>query len=99
MSKINKYVIYTFYRFLKIRNKSISKSFDSYLKNTTLRGTILIANEGINSSIAGKEKEVLNFIKQIKKELKIRKIQPKISFINFIPFNRMKVRIKKKLFH
>ena len=98
MSKINKYVIYTFYRFLKIRNKKhIKKNFDSYLKNTTLRGTILIANEGINSSIAGKEKEVLNFIKQIKKELKIRKIQPKINFINFIPFNRMKVRIKKEI--
>ncbi len=95
---INSYVVYTFYRFLKIRNKNyIKKKFDTYLKNITLKGTILIANEGINVSIAGEKEEVFNFIKQIKKELKIRKIQKKINFTNFIPFNRMKVRIKKEI--
>tara|TARA_B100001093_G_C26850151_1_gene1024758 strand:- start:1831 stop:2745 length:915 start_codon:yes stop_codon:yes gene_type:complete len=95
---INSYVVYTFYRFLKIRNKKyIKKKFDTYLSNITLKGTILIANEGINVSIAGEKEEVFNFIKQIKKELKIRKIQTKINYTNFIPFNRMKVRIKKEI--
>ena len=95
---INSYVVYTFYRFLKIRNKKyIKKKFDTYLSNITIKGTILIANEGINVSIAGEKEEVFNFIKQIKKELKIRKIQKKINFTNFIPFNRMKVRIKKEI--
>ena len=94
----NNYVIYTFYRFLKIRNKKyIKKKFDSYLKKMPLKGTILIADEGINASISGKEEQVFNFIKQIKKELKIKKIQPKINFTNFIPFNKMKIRIKKEI--
>ena len=93
------FLIYSFYRFTKIKNKKIiKKKLDIYLKNRLIKGTILLADEGINASIAGDEKllnEVLTFIKKI---LNIRKINNKINYVDFLPFNKIKVRLKKKLF-
>ena len=52
--KKNDLYIYTFYRFLNIQNiKKIKNLLDKYFNNKLLRGTILIANEGINASISG----------------------------------------------
>lgn len=90
--------IYSFYRFKKIKNKKdIKNSLERYLKNKLIRGTILIANEGINASISGKENELSQVIKLIKKKLNIRKLEIKINKNNFLPFNRMKIRIKKEI--
>ena len=48
--------IYSFYRFLEISNKKqIKKNLDYYFKFKVIRGTILLADEGINASISGDE--------------------------------------------
>ena len=90
--------IYNFYRFLKINNKkSIKKSLDKYFRKKFLRGTILIANEGINASISGKKEDLLDTAKLIKKLLNIRKLNIKINRNNFLPFKRIKVRLKREI--
>ena len=90
--------IYTFYRFLNIKNtKQIKKLLDKYFEKKILRGTILLANEGINASISGRKNDLLDTIKIIKKLLKIRKINIKINKIDFLPFNKIKVRLKKEI--
>ncbi len=94
----NSLLIYSFYRFTKINNKNnIKKNLDKYFKNKLIRGTILVANEGINASISGTEEDLLNTVKLIKKILKIRKLDLKINEINFLPFNRIKVRLKNEI--
>ena len=96
--KNNNLLIYSFYRFTKINNKkSVKKTLDKYFKNKLMRGTILIANEGVNASISGTKEDLLNTLKLIKKILKIRKLDIKINKINILPFNRMKVRLKKEI--
>ena len=53
----NSFFIYSFYRFKNIENKFKFKlHLEKYLKNKFVRGTILLADEGINGSIAGKQK-------------------------------------------
>ena len=92
------FFVYTFYRFIKIDNKNNIKSkLDKYLIKKQLRGTILLADEGINASISGSHTELNNLIKFIKKILNIRKIIIKINKVNIFPFNRMKVRLKKEI--
>ncbi len=90
--------VYSFYRFVEIKNKiKIKNEIESFISNQKLRGTILIANEGINASISGKEVDLnllLNFIKQL---LKIRKIEIKINNVSYLPFNRIKIRLKKEI--
>ena len=98
MIKNDSLYIYTFYRFLKIKNKkSIKNLLDKHFKNKLLRGTILLASEGINASISGTEIDLLETIKVIKKILRIRKLNIKINKNKFLPFNRIKVRLKKEI--
>ena len=90
--------IYSFYRFLEISNKKqIKKKLDSYFKFKVIRGTILLADEGINASISGDEETLEKTVKFIKRELKIRKLDIKKNNTNFLPFNKMKVRLKKEI--
>ena len=96
--KNKKLAIYSFYRFLFIKNKSgIKKELDEYLSNFLVKGTILLADEGINGSISANENDLKIIIIHIKKLLNIRKIEIKINLTDFLPFNRMKVRLKKEI--
>ena len=88
--------VYTFYRFKKIKNINRYKNiFDEYLLKRDIKGTILITDEGINGSLSGQKKSLEEFIKFMKSYLNIR-IELKINQTEFLPFNKMKVRLKKK---
>ena len=96
--KNNNLYVYSFYRFLRIKNKkSIKSSLDQFFKKKILRGTILIANEGINASISGRREDLLDTLKLVKKLLNIRKLNIKSNKNSFLPFNRIKVRLKREI--
>ncbi len=93
-----KIYVFTFYRFLKLNNlKKLKKKIDDFVDNEKIFGTILIAREGINGTLAGKKEDLNLFNKKIKKLLNIRKLTVKISNNSFIPFYRLKVRIKQEI--
>ena len=95
MSKI---FVYTFYRFLKINDKNkLKKIIDAFLSSRFIRGTILLADEGLNASISSDKKSLDELILFIKKVINIRKLEIKINDSENIPFNRMKVRLKKEI--
>ena len=93
-----KIYIYTFYRFKNIKNiKYIKIQLDKLSQDRLILGTILIANEGINGTISGTKKNLDLVIKEVKKVLKIKKLSLKISKNQFIPFYRLKIRLKKEI--
>ena len=70
-----KIYIYTFYRFKNFTNiKIIKVKLDKSLKNKLILGTVLVANEGINGTISGTQKDLNEFISLIRKILKIKNI-------------------------
>ena len=96
--KKNKFFVYSFYRFINISDKKrVKKCIDKFLSDKPVRGTILLANEGINGSISASKYDLDVIISFIKKTLRIRKLEVKINNTGFLPFNRMKVRIKKEI--
>ena len=93
-----KIYIYTFYRFKDLKKISFLKAnLEKFSKNKIILGTILLANEGINGTISGKKNDLDKFILGIKKLLKIRKLSLKVSNNQFIPFYRLKIRLKKEI--
>jgi UPF0176 protein len=93
-----KIYIYTFYRFKDLKNiKYIKSQLDKFSKNKLILGTILIANEGINGTISGTKKNLDLAIKELKKLIRIKKLSLKISKNQFIPFYRLKIRLKKEI--
>ena len=90
--------IYTFYRFKNITDIRTKKTIlDKYIKNKLILGTILLANEGVNGTVSGTKKDLNNFLSLIRKILKIKKMSIKISQNAFIPFYRLKIRLKKEI--
>ena len=93
-----KIYIYNFYRFKSLTDiKSIEEELNRYSRNKLILGTILIAEEGINGTVSGNKKNLDLLITNIKKILKIKKLSLKISKNNFIPFYRLKIRLKKEI--
>lgn len=95
----DEFFIFSFYRFIELKNiEKLKKDLDKYLSNITVKGTILIANEGINGSIAATKEDLENFVKFLKSDLlNIRKLEIKVNKIDFLPFNKIKVRLKKEI--
>ena len=94
----DKIYIYTFYRFKEFTGtKALKIKLVKASKNKLIFGTILLANEGINGTISGTEKNLERFISLIKQYLRIRKLSIKISENKFIPFYRLKIRLKKEI--
>ena len=97
-STLDKYIISTFYKFLVLENyKELKIKFDKSLSKTNIKGTILLANEGVNGTIAGSESDLKNFFLYMDKFSQFKDITPKFSSSNKNPFLRMKVRLKKEI--
>ena len=97
-STLDKYIISTFYKFLVLENyKELKIKFDKSLSKTNIKGTILLANEGVNGTIAGSESDLKKFFLYMDKFSQFKDITPKFSYSNKNPFLRMKVRLKKEI--
>ena len=95
---LDKYIISTFYKFLVLENyKELKIKFDKSLSKTNIKGTILLANEGVNGTIAGSESDLKEFFLYMDKFSQFKDINPKFSSSNKNPFLRMKVRLKKEI--
>jgi len=91
-----------FYHFISLNNiKSIQTIIQDYCDKKSIKGTILLANEGINGTISGEEKNILEFHEFLKYNPIFSKvfegIDYKGSWSNKNPFYRMKVRLKKEI--
>tara|TARA_B100001057_G_C22818188_1_gene938323 strand:+ start:48 stop:980 length:933 start_codon:yes stop_codon:yes gene_type:complete len=93
-----KIYVYTFYRFKDLKNmKRLKIKLDKFAQDKLILGTILIAKEGINGSVSGTKKNLDLLKNYIKKILRIRKLSIKISENQFIPFYRLKIRLKREI--
>ena len=71
--------------------------FMKFVRKNNIMGTILIANEGINGTISGKNNEINQTISLLKSDKRFANIEIKYSSTNKQPFHRMKVRLKKEI--
>ena len=93
----SEFTIVTFYQFKKIKDISkIKKELFHFCKFNKIKGTIILAEEGINGTIAGTS----NTIKKLESfilKMGFDNYDPKYSFSRFMPFFRLKIRDKKEI--
>ena len=91
--------VFGFYKFKKLNSLKKNKDLlQDFLINKNIKGTIIIANEGINATISGKANDIKLTIAQIKKILDFKKFDSEnISKSKFQPFHKAKVKIKKEV--
>ena len=91
-------LIAAFYKFVDWNNLKKKKSdIEKLCLKNNIVGTILLANEGINGTIAGSEESVLAVIQGLKDDPLLLDIEPKFSKAGGEIFKRMKVRFKKEI--
>ena len=88
-----------FYKFKKLINiKKKKKNLQNYFVNNSIRGTIIISQEGINGTLSGKQIKLNLLINKIKKIFKFNNFDSlNSSKSKFQPFHRGKVKIKKEV--
>ena len=93
------FYILGFYKFKKIINiKKNKKNLQNYFVNNSIKGTIILSQEGINGTISGKKKKLDLVINKIKKIFKFNNFDSlNLSKSKFHPFHRVKVKIKKEV--
>ena len=62
-----------------------------------VKGIILLAREGVNSTLAGAPEDVHAVLSYLRSDPKLADLEHKESFANKAPFHRMKVRLKKEI--
>ena len=93
----SKFTIVTFYQFKKIEDIfTVKNELSNFCKFNKIKGTIILADEGINGTIAGKSNDISIFESRILK-MGFNNYNPKYSYSKFMPFFRLKVREKKEI--
>jgi len=91
------FTIITFYQFKKINNLLKFKiELKDICKFNKIRGTVIIAKEGINGSVASTSGSI-RLLEIYLKNKGFDKIKPKYSYFKYMPFFRLKVKLKKEI--
>lgn len=98
LKKMNK--IAAFYKFVSIKPdelKLLAKRIEHKLQELQILGTILLAQEGINATIAGASSKMDDFLSFLREIQFFKYLDLKFSFAEKIPFRKCKVRIKNEI--
>ena len=93
------FTVFGFYKFKKSNFLKKNKEFlqREILKNN-ISGTIILSQEGINGTIAGKRRNISQIIKSLKKVLNFKDFDSKnMSQSHFQPFHKGKIKIKNEV--
>jgi UPF0176 protein len=86
------------YRFARMDGlKALRERLIAFCKERALKGTILLAPEGVNFFIAGAADAVEELLAELRALPGLEDLAPKYSFSDDQPFSRMLVRLKKEI--
>jgi len=91
--------VFGFYKFIKIKSLKRNKDLlQKFLTSNNIRGTIIIAKEGLNGTISGGVKDIDKIIKKLKFLFSFKKFDnSNESKSKFQPFHKPKIKIKKEV--
>ena len=86
------------YRFTNLPDRDdLQQPLRDLCQHLSLKGTILLAHEGINFFLAGSQSSVDSFIEYLEQDERLTNIPIKVSYSDYQPFRRMNVRLKKEI--
>jgi UPF0176 protein len=87
-----------FYRFVTIADcLGLQAQLRDACASRAIVGTVLIAPEGINATIAGGATEIGNFLDDLQADQRFARLDIKFSICADVPFRRLKVKIKPEI--
>lgn len=91
-------VVCALYKFVSLPDfELIQKPLLAEMEKSAIKGTLLLANEGINGTVAGSQEAIDNLLIWLAAQPGLDKIVHKFSFDETMPFYRTKVKLKKEI--
>jgi UPF0176 protein len=91
-------VVVTFYKFVAIADcEALRTTLQAVCDRAQLRGTILLAPEGINATVAGEQTGIDHLLHHLQADDRFADLTPKLSSAPSAPFGRMKVKVKPEI--
>lgn len=93
-----KIVVCALYKFVTLENfKALRQPLHDVMEDHQVRGTLLLAHEGINGTVAGSRQSINALLDWLRADPRLSDIDPKESYTDSLPFNRAKVKLKKEI--
>jgi UPF0176 protein len=87
-----------FYKFVEIDDAgALQEELRAACERRALKGTILIANEGVNATVSGTGTDIVAFIDALRADPRFSDLTTKFSIADGHPFQRLKVKIKPEI--
>jgi UPF0176 protein len=91
-------VIATFYHFTKLEDyQSLRPVIVNFCNRHDIKGIILLAQEGINATIAGSRSNVDALLSYLRSDPRLQKLEHKEDYCDVMPCHKLRVRLKKEL--
>ena len=95
---MSQYVVCALYKFVTLNDfKQLQKPLLQTMQDNDVKGTLLLAVEGINGTIAGSRQGIDNVLAFLMADLRLADLSFKESFTDNAPFKRCKVKLKKEI--
>ncbi|WP_325893454.1 oxygen-dependent tRNA uridine(34) hydroxylase TrhO [Grimontia sp. NTOU-MAR1] len=95
---MNQYVVCALYKFVRLEDYvELREPLKALMEKNEIRGTLLLANEGINGTVASTREGIDTLLAWLKKDPRLADTVYKESFDENQPFNRTKVKLKKEI--
>ncbi|NAX45789.1 rhodanese-related sulfurtransferase [Photobacterium halotolerans] len=95
---MSQYVVCALYKFVALEDfEALREPLQNLMEENQVRGTLLLAKEGINGTVAGKRESIDALLAWFKTDSRLTDIVYKESFDDHQPFNRSKVKLKKEI--
>jgi UPF0176 protein len=92
------WVVATFYKFVSLPDCVEQRSrLLQFCQSSELRGTILLAHEGINGTIAGSREAIEAVLAYLRSDQRLADLEHKESTAAELPFDRLKVKVKQEI--
>lgn len=98
LEKPEPFVVATFYHFADLADyKSMRPAITDFCNSHDLKGVILLALEGINSTIAGSRLGIDALLSYLRSDSRLQALEHKETFCDVRPYQKLRVRLKKEL--
>ncbi|MCD8523900.1 MAG: rhodanese-related sulfurtransferase [Saccharospirillaceae bacterium] len=94
----NPYVVCAMYKFVTLDNfKDLRQPLLEEMLRLDVKGTLLLAAEGINGTVAGSREGIDALLDYLRRDERLKDIDHKESYDDDMPFYRTKVKLKKEI--
>lgn len=98
VKEVDMFVVCAMYKFVALPNfEAIQKPLLNMMEEAEIKGTLLLASEGINGTVAGSQTGIDRLLAWLNTQPGLDNIVYKLSFDEEMPFYRTKVKLKKEI--